>query len=187
MKARRVVRGQAWLIAAVLPFALACSNTSDKASGDAAPAVPETPEGYRTHAAQLRREGKPKEAFDAALKAFTLARTGTRVPERIELAKAYAARANATTVKSEHDSFVSGAINEVVSLRKDKEAGAEVDEVHIAEIYALIGDPNNVFRWLERAVAVKSPNLAGIENNPDLESVKTDPRWQQFIASVPRT
>jgi hypothetical protein len=156
-------------------LATACSGGTDNASKASEPAPPETPEAFRAQAAQLRREGKHQEAANAALKAFTLARSGPRVLERIELAKAFGAGGNM------------GAINEIKSLETEKrDQGLPVDEVHIAEVYAQIGDPNAVFRWLERAVTARSPNLAGVADNPDLDPVKTDPRWQPFLATVPK-
>ncbi len=165
------------LILLLAASTLACSGGSEQSSKAAEPAIPETPEAYRDQAAKLRREGKHKEAQDAALKAFTLAPSGPRVLERIELAKAWGAAGKAA-----------GAINEIKSLEAEKrgEPPVAVDEVNIAEVYAQIGDPNAVFRWLDRAVEAKSPNLRGIENNPDLEPVKTDPRWQEFLATIPK-
>jgi hypothetical protein len=175
MKTYRVARAWVWVpVVGSLLLVPACGGSAEKASGDTA-AVPETAEGYRTHAAQLRREGKHKEAVDAAVKAFTLAGSGNpRVPERLELAKAFGAGGQAAS-----------AINEIKELEKAKrDSGLPVDEVEIAEVYAQIGDPNAVFRWLDRAVAARSPKLAGIAENPDLEPVKTDPRWQGIVAAA---
>jgi hypothetical protein len=160
----------------VAALTLACSSGGDAATKSAEPVIAETPEAYREYAAKLRREGKHNEAANAALKAFTLARTGPRVLERLELAKAFGAGGQSA-----------GAINEIKSLEKEYfEKKLPVDQVHIAEVYAQIGDPNAVFRWLPRAVEAKSPNLVGIENNPDLEPVKSDPRWAQFLATLPK-
>jgi hypothetical protein len=160
----------------LLAAAFACSGGSDTASKASEPALPETPEAYRAEAARLRHEGKHQEAANAALKAFTLARTGPRVAERIELAKAFGAAGNSA-----------GAINEIKSLETEKrDQGVSVDEVNIAEVYAQIGDPNAVHRWLQRAVAANSPNLQGLENNPDLTPFKSDPRWQEILNSLPK-
>jgi len=165
--------------AALLTSQTACDSSSEKSSGEA-PAVetPQTPEAYVELAAKLRREGKKAEAADTALKAYVLARTGTRVAERLELAKSYGAAGT--------DKLTMGAINEIKDLEREKNNGLEVDEVAIAEVYAQIGDPNAVFRWLGRAVEKKSPKLADIANNPDLEPVKQDPRWEQFLATIPK-
>jgi len=164
------------LILLVTATTTACSGGGE-ATKAAEPVVAETPEGYREYAAKLRREGKHKEALDAALKAYTLAGSGPRVLERIELAKAHGASGKPL-----------GAINEIKSLEVEKRGNppVAVDEVNIAEVYAQIGDPDAVFRWLQRAIDAKSPNLTGIESNVDLEPVKVDPRWQQFLGLLPK-
>jgi hypothetical protein len=154
---------------------LGCQQSNSKAS-EPADSVPQTPEALIAQAASLRREGKHDEAKDAALKAFTLARTGPRVAERIELAKAFGAAGEPAS-----------AINEIKQLEKEKrDQGVPVDEVDIAEVYAQIGDPPAVFRWLTRAVEAKSPNLADVAANPDLDPVKADPKWQEFLATLPK-
>jgi hypothetical protein len=174
-------------LAIVAVFAVtACSGSGDaeKASEAPAPTIAETPEAYRAEATRLRREGKFKEASEAALKAYTLAGSGPRVAERLELAKAQAAASKAGT-EQEKGRAISGAINEIKSLETEKRTqGVPVDEVHIAEVYALLGDANSVFRWLTRAVEARSPNVATVETNPDFESMKADPRWAQFLATA---
>lgn len=166
---------------------MACSGSDAEKSSDApAPTIAETPEAYRAESTRLRREGKFKEASDAALKAFTLAGSGPRVAERLELAKAQAAASQVGT-EQEKARAISGAINEIKSLEAEKrEQSVPVDEVHIAEVYALLGDANSVFRWLQRAVEAKSPNLGTVATNPDFEGVKSDPRWADFVAKNAR-
>jgi hypothetical protein len=84
----------------------ACSPAADDTAEKAAPVAetPQTPEAYIEKSAQLRRDGKHKEALDTALRAFILAREGPRVAERIELAKANGAAGGTKTM---------GAINEI--------------------------------------------------------------------------
>ena len=160
----------------ILGSLLGCEQSDSKASEPVADSVPQTPEALVAQAASLRREGKHDEAKKAALQAFTLARTGPRVAERLELAKAFGAAGEPAS-----------AINEIKQLEKEKrDQGVPVDEVDIAEVYAQIGDPPAVFRWLTRAVEAKSPNLADVTTNPDLEPVRTDPKWQEFLATLPK-
>jgi hypothetical protein len=174
------------LVLLVAATAGACSGT-ESSSKAAEPATPQTPEAYRDEAARLRREGKHKEAADTALKAFVLAGSGPRVLERIELAKAFAAGANAATSESDRAKATAGAINEIKQLENEKlNQNLAVDEVDIAEVYAILGDPNAAFRWLMRALDVKSPNLQDLSTNPDLEAIRSDPRWQQLQARMPR-
>ena len=164
--------------ALVLLFAattVACSGGGGEATKAAEPVLAETPDAYRDHATKLRREGKHKEALAAALKAYTLAASGPRVAERLELAKIHGASGNPLA-----------GINEIRSLIDEKNGTppVAVDEVDIAEVYAQIGDTPAVFRWLPRAVDAKSPKLQGIETNVDLEPMKADPRWMAFLATI---
>ena len=165
-----------WILSATCVLAVAaCAQTDEKASGEAE--TPQTPEAYIAKSEQLRHEGKAKEAGDTALKAYVLAKEGPRVAEQLEMAKAFGAAGNSA-----------GAINSIKELERQKrEAGLQLDEVDIAEVYAQIGDPNAVFRWLERAITANSPQLKDLANNKDLEPVKTDPRWAQILATVPKS
>lgn len=164
-----------WLSAALLVLA-ACSPASDSTEKADAGAIPETPEAYVAESNRLRKEGDFKSARDAAVKAFTLAKTGPRVQERLALAKAFGAGGNPTA-----------AINEIKELEKERLDGeAQVDEVDIAAVYAQIGDPPAVFRWLDRAIAAKSPNLHRVHTDSDFDPVKSDPRWADVVAQVPQ-
>jgi hypothetical protein len=163
----------AFLAVLVLPL-LACNKADSKGSEPAPETTPQTPEALVAKSVDLRRAGKGKEAVNASVEAYALARTGPRVEERLELAKAQGAAGNAA-----------GAINEIKQLEREKrEQKLPVDEVSIAEVYAQIGDPNAVFRWLNRAVEAKSPKLAGVQDDKDLDPVKSDPRWAEFLASL---
>jgi hypothetical protein len=77
------------------------------------------------------------------------------------------------------------AINLVKEVEKKKREGVPADEVKIAEVYAVLGDPNSVFRWLSRAVDANSPNLATLKTNPDFNNMHSEPRWQEITAKLP--
>lgn len=124
--------------------------------------------------AELRRKGRVEEASESAQRAFMLApEPGTEA--RLEMAKVFAAAEQPAS-----------AINLVKEVERKKRAGVPADEVKIAEVYAVLGDPNSVFRWLDRAVAANSPNLATLPSNPEFESVRSDPRWQDITAKLPQ-
>jgi lipopolysaccharide biosynthesis regulator YciM len=124
-------------------------------------------------AAELRRKNRHEEAAQAAERAFMLA-PSPATEARLEMAKVYAAAERSAS-----------AINLVKEVEKKKREGIPADEVKIAEVYAVLGDPNSVFRWLTRAVEAKSPNVAGLKTNPDLTSVHDDPRWQEIVGKLP--
>src|SRR5688572_1288315 len=116
-------------------------------------------------AAELRHKKRLEEAAAAAERAFMLAPApGTEA--RLEMAKVYAAAERSAS-----------AINLVKEAEKKKREGEPVDEVKIAEVYAALGDVAAVFRWLDRAVAAGSPNVAGLATNREFTSVHGDPRW----------
>ena len=122
--------------------------------------------------AALRRKNRLEEAAQAAEKAFMLAPSpGTEA--RLEMAKVFAASEQPAS-----------AINLVKDVEKKKREGEPADEVKIAEVYAILDDPNSVFRWLERAVVANSPNLATIKTNPDFAKLHEDPRWQDLTAKL---
>ena len=124
-------------------------------------------------AAELRRKERHEEAAQVAEKAFMLAPSpGTEA--RLEMAKVYAAADRSAS-----------AINLVKEVEKKKREGVPADEVKIAEVYAVLGDPNSVFRWLTRAVEANSPNLASLKTNPDFNNMHDDPRWQEITAKLP--
>ena len=122
--------------------------------------------------AELRRNGRAEEASVAAQRAYLLA-PEPGIDARLEMAKVFAAAEQPAS-----------AINLVKEVEKKKREGTPADEVKLAEVYAVLGDPNSVFRWLERAVTAGSPNLAGLPDNPDFASVRSDPRWQDIMARV---
>jgi lipopolysaccharide biosynthesis regulator YciM len=124
--------------------------------------------------AQLRRHARVEEASVAAQRAYMLApEPGTEA--RLEMAKVFAAAEQPAS-----------AINLVKEVEKKKREGTPADEVKIAEVYAVLGDPNAVFRWLDRAIAAGSPNLAGLASNPEFASLYSDARWQDIVGRLPQ-
>lgn len=169
---------------AVAVLVAACTpKTEETAAQDADPAIAQLEQAiaadstnWQAHvnlAAELRRKNRHEEAAQAAEKAFMLAPSpGTEA--RLEMAKVYAAAEQPAS-----------AINLVKEVEKKKREGEPADEVKIAEVYAVLDDPNSVFRWLTRAVEANSPNLATLKTNPDFTSVHDDPRWQEITAKLP--
>ncbi len=56
---------------------------------------------------------------------------------------------------------------------------------YIAKIYAFRGEPDEAFRWLDRAYAQKDPTLFfHIVGDPIMKSLKVDPRYKAFLRKV---
>lgn len=54
---------------------------------------------------------------------------------------------------------------------------------HVGAVYARAGQADSAFTWLRRAVEVRHPRLQLLESDPDLTSIRSDPR---FAALRPR-
>ncbi len=125
---------------------------------------------YDVLADQLRHRKRYDEAQRAAEKAFML-EPSPAFNSQLEMAKVHAAANRGLA-----------AINLIKGIEKKKAEGeAGVDEVKLAEVYAILGDTAAVFRWLERAKTAKSPNLTTVNNDDDFAWVRKDPRWEQLF------
>lgn len=54
----------------------------------------------------------------------------------------------------------------------------------IAEIYAALGDKDEAFRWLDRAVAEHSAPIHGIGVRPEFRSLHSDPRFADVLRRI---
>ncbi len=51
----------------------------------------------------------------------------------------------------------------------------------IAYIYAMRGDDEQAFAWLDKAIALRDPGLKGIRNRPEFDKFKGDPRFMRAL------
>jgi len=51
----------------------------------------------------------------------------------------------------------------------------------IANIYAWQRNADESFRWLERAISLRDPGLAGIQTAPEFEAYRQDPRFKRAL------
>jgi TolB-like protein/Flp pilus assembly protein TadD len=80
------------------------------------------------------------------------------------------------------------------ALGKDDEADAALAALvkehardsayNIAYVYALRGDPDQAFTWLDRAVANSDPGLSDLALEPDFNSLHKDPRWLPLLEKL---
>ena len=54
----------------------------------------------------------------------------------------------------------------------------------IAEIFAVRGDPDRAFEWLEIAYAQRDPGLPDAKSSPRLRSLRMDPRWGALMKKM---
>jgi tetratricopeptide (TPR) repeat protein len=164
-----------WRFGSAVLLLCACAAADKEAPKDSDPQIAAIREEIKSDTAswqlqvklanELRHKNRLEEAAQAAEKAFMLAPApGTEA--RLEMAKVYAAADRSAS-----------AINLVKEAEKKKREGEAVDEVKIAEVYAVLGDASAVFRWLDRAVVAGSPNVASLATNREFANLHGDPRW----------
>jgi eukaryotic-like serine/threonine-protein kinase len=53
-----------------------------------------------------------------------------------------------------------------------------------AETYALLGEKDLAFKWLGKAVRLGNQNRPHFERDPNLDSLRDDPRWQELMEKM---
>jgi serine/threonine-protein kinase len=74
-------------------------------------------------------------------------------------------------------------------LNEDVKRNAAVDPdvaYAVASVYALEGEPDQAFEWLQRSVALGNENKPLFENDPNLSAVRNDPRFAELIRKITR-
>jgi len=56
----------------------------------------------------------------------------------------------------------------------------------LASVYALEGDRDQAFEWLERAIALGNENKTWFESDPNWEGLRTDARFRQLMERLER-
>lgn len=59
-----------------------------------------------------------------------------------------------------------------------------VASYNVACVHALKGDKEKAFEWLGKAVEAGFTNLEHITNDPDMDPLHADPRWEKLIAAI---
>ena len=86
----------------------------------------------------------------------------------------------------EFESFRAGIAHVYALMGKQREARqmirkSKADPMSIAVVYVALGDNDEAFRILEKAVEERSPVLIGLKAIPFLENLHSDPRWQTLL------
>src|ERR1041385_4377497 len=68
----------------------------------------------------------------------------------------------------------------LIDLRRTRYLAAD----SIAEIYAALGEKDEAFRWLDRAVAEHSAPIHGIGVRPEFRSLHSDPRFAEILRRI---
>ncbi len=67
-------------------------------------------------------------------------------------------------------------------LRLEKNEG--VDPVRIAALYALLGERDESFTWLQKAYRQRSPWMELLKEHPYFDNLRADPRFRELIKQV---
>jgi Tfp pilus assembly protein PilF len=62
--------------------------------------------------------------------------------------------------------------------------GERVSALSTATLYALVGDRDRAFAWLDRAVEERSPSLALLAVHPSWDDLRDDPRFAALAARI---
>ena len=90
------------------------------------------------------------------------------------------ALANAAYQAKDYRKAIS-AFEKVVELRGGFPSAAAYN---IARCYALLGDKEQAWRWLQKAFAMGFRNLESAQTDPDLALLRDDPRYRQLVGLV---
>jgi tetratricopeptide (TPR) repeat protein len=54
----------------------------------------------------------------------------------------------------------------------------------LATAYAVVGERDEAFRWLERAIKLGNENRPWFESDPNWEALREDPRFGELMAGI---
>jgi len=143
----------------------------------------------------LYAAGRAEEAEAAFHQSLEFAPEGTVAHASLALAMAAQGRVEEALVQvqSEPEELVRLYAMAILhaSARNRKEADAALQALiehhadraptQIAEIYAVRGERESAFEWLERAYGERDGGLTEIRSSPHLRSLHHDPRWRDFL------
>jgi tetratricopeptide (TPR) repeat protein len=126
---------------------------------------------YYNIAQVYEQQGRFPEAIAAAQKAVDILPDNPSVP-LAELARAYALSGRRSDALS--------ALDQLLALSKR----VQVSKYAIATVYAALGDKDQAIARLQQAYAERSFMIAGIKVDPELDSLRSDARFQDLVGKL---
>jgi serine/threonine-protein kinase len=71
------------------------------------------------------------------------------------------------------------------AVKRNAEVDADI-AYSLGSVYALEGDPDQAFEWLDRSVSLGNENRPCFEHDPNLASLREDPRFKEIIVRISR-
>jgi hypothetical protein len=63
-------------------------------------------------------------------------------------------------------------------------SGAKAQPYAFAQLYAALGDKDEAFRILEKAVEERNSLLVALKEDPPYENLHSDPRWKALLSRM---
>jgi tetratricopeptide (TPR) repeat protein len=109
--------------------------------------------------------------YDAAL---------AEIPERhLYVPLGYSLKAQALALSGRRDEALAE-LDRLLALSKKQ----FIQAINVAAIYAALGDADNAFLWLERAMEDRSTHLPQLATTPVFASLRGDPRFAQLVDRI---
>ncbi len=74
-----------------------------------------------------------------------------------------------------------GACTAAIELLKNRSRTAYVSPFAVATYYAVMGDREHAFEWLERSYQQHAVRMAYIKSDPLLDALRSDPRYVDLL------
>jgi hypothetical protein len=65
----------------------------------------------------------------------------------------------------------------------EKSAAADAP-TKIARVYALLGERDLSFKWLDRSYEMRDPGIVDIKRDRDFDALRSDPRYVRFLQKM---
>ena len=109
------------------------------------------------------------------------------VLQKIMLNDSFAAK-NAGTIKTVYNSSgITGIFNWLIEVQHKKASsvfGLRETSFDFARWYAMLHKDEEALNWLEKALENNPPGICIINNNPDFDNMRLEPRFQDIIKKM---
>jgi tetratricopeptide (TPR) repeat protein len=75
----------------------------------------------------------------------------------------------------------SGVLKRLAAFEGQTAKGSYIDPAWTANHYAVLGDKDTAFAWLEKAYAEKSASIRYLKVDPGFDSLRSDPRYADLL------
>jgi tetratricopeptide (TPR) repeat protein len=153
---------------------------------------------YHSLAINLERTGRLPEAEAAYRKALELAPQGNSLHADLALTLLAQGHGEEALAEAQQEPagwarlYVEAIIHHGAGREAESEAALQEliakhqgeSACQVAEVYAVRGEGNLAFEWLERAYVQRDPGLCCLTVDPLLRTLHADPRWGAFLRKM---